>query len=279
MHLSPVTHGRLAALLAAMIVCGATAAPSSAALVAHWKLDDNAASTTVVATVGSDGTLQGGDNTSDKATTGPGGSITGALQLNGSDDYVSLASVNPGGTSSYSVWFKCDVTASAFTVLGGSSSGANQFIYANSDTTIVTRGGATPSASFTVPAMGTTWHHLLVVWTNSGVDCRVFLDGTESASGTQATSSNLTLTKIGARAATPANFFDGAIAQVKVYNTDESANVATLYAEGTGGGGSAMPVIFRNWLNHSSIAPKPAPVVRAGLIEPFAAKLLGGVTP
>ena len=54
--------------------------------VAHYKLDDDAANTTVVdATGGSNGTLAGGDDTEDINITGQ---IDGGLDTNGSDDHI-----------------------------------------------------------------------------------------------------------------------------------------------------------------------------------------------
>lgn len=49
----------------------------------------------------------------------------------------------------------------------------------------------------------------------------------------------MSINKIGSRSAssTPTDFFDGCLAWAKVFDSDESANVAALYAEGTGGGG------------------------------------------
>ena len=58
-----------------------------------WPLQDNAANTAVddVSSNNRNGTLLGGDNTSDKAATGPNNYLTSALHLNGSDDSISLA--------------------------------------------------------------------------------------------------------------------------------------------------------------------------------------------
>ena len=56
-----------------------------AAPVAHYKLNDNAASTVVVNEKGTNGALGGGDTTATKSIVGK---INGALQFNGIDDYV-----------------------------------------------------------------------------------------------------------------------------------------------------------------------------------------------
>ena len=58
-------------------------------LVGHWQCNDNAANTTLAAEIGSNGTLEGGDNTSAKASAD---SVRGtALALNGVYDYIDLS--------------------------------------------------------------------------------------------------------------------------------------------------------------------------------------------
>src|SRR5689334_12249072 len=83
------------------------------ALIQHWKLDDNAASTTVVATVGNNGTLNGGDNTSVKhSATGPGTGITSSFDMNGTDDFIDIAGASlsfaSGTAFSVSLFFQSD---------------------------------------------------------------------------------------------------------------------------------------------------------------------------
>jgi len=57
-------------------------------LIGHWKCDDNAASTTISATVGSGVALVGGDNTEDKSSSD---AVRGtSLLLNGTDDGINL---------------------------------------------------------------------------------------------------------------------------------------------------------------------------------------------
>lgn len=216
------------------------------ALTRHWKLDDNAASTVVVATAGSDGALEGGDNTADKAAAGPGGTITAALDLNGTDDgiSVSLASVASGTAASWSIWLNLDAAPVFSPLFGVATNSQNNSIRITSDTEITVRPGATSSA-FVVPSLGTTdWHHLLVTKT-AGDSWRVFIDGTESVTGALANTATMAATRIG-RTATA--FFDGSLAQAKVFDSDESANVATLYAEGVASGVS-IPIAAYH-LNH-----------------------------
>lgn len=213
-------------------------------LIAHWKLDDNAASTTVVATVGSNGTLTGGDNTNTKATTGPGGSITAAFDLNGTDDAitVSLTSVASGTAGSWSIWFTIDAVPTA--LIGASGAAASNSIRITTDTEVVVRFGGTGS-TFVLPSLGTaTWHHLLITKT-TGNSVRAFLDGTESVTGALTNAGTFTPNSIGR---TSTVFHGGKIAWVKEFDSDESANVATIYAEGVSGGGGGNANLLRGKL-------------------------------
>lgn len=224
-------------LLIAIVGWFALAGGAHATLVQHWKLDDNAASTTVVATVGSNASLLGGDNTSAKATTGPGGTITAGFDLNGSDDSINatISSVGPSAAFSVSAWAKFD-SASAGPITG-TISDANSRIEKTSDTNIQYQNNSGLTLNFTVPSLGTTnWHHILFTRT-SGNSCKLYVDGTQSSSGAQTLANGYGPSRIG-RGGT-SNFFDGKLAQVKIFNSDESANVASLYAEGSGGGGGS----------------------------------------
>jgi hypothetical protein len=199
------------------------------ALIQHWKLDDNAASTTIVATVGNNGALIGGDNTSAKFATGPGTQATGAQHLNGTDDAidVSAASISfaSGVPFSIGTYFNLD-TGTAYR-MWGRTDGFQSFIAANDATTVlVNLNGVT--SSFTVPNMGTgTWHHLLVTKT-AGDSVRAFLNGSESSTGPLTNANAFAPTHIGLLTT---QFHDGLLSWAKVWNTDESANAVAIAAE------------------------------------------------
>ncbi len=208
------------------------------ALIQHWALNDNAASTTVVATVGNNGTLAGGDNTSVKYTVdGPGGSITACFDLNGTDDAVTItgAALNFASGAAWSVSAWCNFDATTGTIIGLSSQASTHRIIKSTDAQILVR-GSSGGITFTTPSLGTTnWHHILVTHDTSN-NVRVFIDGTESSSGTQALAGTFGPDSL---ARTSTAFYDGRLAWVKVFDSDEAANVGTLYAEGTSGGATA----------------------------------------
>ncbi len=205
------------------------------ALTQHWKLDDNAANTTVLATVGADGTLLGGDNTSAKRTAGPGGSIPFGFDLNGTDDAVSIVGLTVVPNSAFSANAFANFDGAGGPILGRDANDFT-FIYKTNDTTITVSIGNSGFVSFTVPSLGTgRWNHVLVTRAATTNATRVFVNGVESSSGAQTVSngSNTAFVRIGRRNTL---FLDGKVAQVKLFNSDESANAAALYAEGLGGG-------------------------------------------
>lgn len=202
------------------------------ALTSFWPLDDNAASTTIVATTGSNGTLEGGDNTDAKDVTGPGNLITAGLALNGTDDAIVVSgfTLSAGSAGSISIWFRPDSFSIAY-LIAANASNANGSISASDSTTIRIRPGISATGTnFTVPTMSTgTWYHLLVA-KDASDNYRVFLNGEESSSGTQVnTNAWAAITRIGRNATA---FAAGAFAYAKRFDTDESANAAALYAEG-----------------------------------------------
>jgi hypothetical protein len=216
------------------------------ALVQHWKLDDNAASTTVVATVGTNGTLLGGDNTSAKTTAGPGGSITSGFDLNAVDDAVDISGASlsfaAGSAFSVNLWTEFDLSTGR--MVGNNGGIGNSRIAKTADTTIQVGNSTGTNLSFTVASLGTTlWRHILVTKT-TGNSMRVFVDGVESSSGAQAFTGTFAPNRLGVQGST---FHDGKLAWVKVFDDDQSANVAALYAEGVSAGGVIIPVFMHHY--------------------------------
>lgn len=211
----------------------AFAAPSTAAQIHGYPLSDNAANTVVDNTIGADAALVGGDNTSVVHTTGPGGTITSGFLLNGVDDRIdiSASSISFADAAAFSVsgWIKCTSAPTADCIMG-TSAATQPCLFAEGDTSIRYRTSASADVTFTVPALGTTWHHVLVTRT-TGNSMRVFVDGVESVSGAQTAGGTFAPNRIG-RNSDGGTHFNGSMAQFKVYNSDESANVAALYAEG-----------------------------------------------
>jgi hypothetical protein len=194
-------------------------------LIRFWKLDETTG-TTATATVGTSGTYA--RNASITTASGPGTQITNSQNFDGTSDYVDVSSspisFASGSAFSLSGWCKFDASSGA--LFGKSGNTQSRFAKTN-DTTILISGSST-SLNFTVPALGTTnWHHLLVTRT-TGNSVRVFVDGVESTTSAQTLSETCAPGRIGWSNTAG---FDGKIAWLKVFDSDESASAATLYGE------------------------------------------------
>ncbi len=202
------------------------------AVVRHYVFNDNAASTTLVATVGTNGALTGGDNTSAKAAAGPGGTITASLDLNGTDDGLGIQEIERDAVAfTYSGWVYPD----SLTNLVFFGRAASQFRKLQATTsTNVLFATSLDDYNFTVPAFSTaTWYHIFLTGTAGGT-FRLWINGTESTTGSVA-GGGITTTNVIGRSNTV--YANARFAQWRIFDTDESANVATYYAEGVSAGG------------------------------------------
>ena len=135
-------------------------------LIAHYKLNDDAANTTVVDSGPNayDGTLAGGDNTADISIAGK---ISKALNFDGVNDYVNLpAGLSLGGKTRFTIafWAKWDGTAqNGYCVrlqvntplIRNTGSWGYQFIDDLGDT---------QSSSFSATGDGGVWRHIMVIY-------------------------------------------------------------------------------------------------------------------
>jgi hypothetical protein len=209
------------------------------ALIQHWGCQDNAASTVVVATVGTNGTLLGGDNTSALSQAdGPGTAYPRSLLLDGLADYIdftaSAVSFASGTAFSLAFWAKPTAIAGTPPVIGitGATTSRIRISAANTIVTLATQ------ATFALvnACVNSVWQHFLVTRT-AGNSVRAFLDGVESSTGAQARAETFAPTWIG-RGNT--GYYPGRIADVRVYNSDESSNVAAIMAEADLAGGAVL---------------------------------------
>lgn len=216
-------------LLVALSLCGQLS-PAFAAVTQFWPLSDNAASTTIVATTGTNATLAGGDNTNTLHTTGPGGTITYALDLDGSADYIDISAssvnFNDGEAFSLSLWVNLDSLTNAN--LWGRAGSPFRFIKIVNSTTIRVQ-TTFDDFDFTVPAMSTgNWYHILITRT-TGNSLRCFLNGVESSTGPITAAGQYSADAVCAINAVPMN---GRASQARVYNSAEPDLADDLYAEG-----------------------------------------------
>lgn len=235
-----------ALIVGVLLVSTAAHADITTGLYGHWPCQDSAASTVVVNIGGSggNGTLNGGDNTVDLSTTGPNDTYPLALNLNGSDDWVSVVTtstqnkiVTSGSGCTVAFWIKRDDTGNDVVIQLSTTEAPDggAYIYLPDATTCAVRFGATQK-DFAISALSTTWHHIAVTLDTSK-NILLYVDGAVNPTPeNDATINNVWFIGFGAFSG-PNLFFNGAIADVRTYTRTLSAgDVTELYQ-----GASAVP--------------------------------------
>lgn len=239
----PNTHDRYDADMTLIPVLPAVAAET---LVAHWKLNDNAANTTVADATGNGNTGTASHNTDTLTTTGK---LTSGLDFDtASSRYVSVAhhadlSLTDGGT--ICLWVKWSGTSDSsggalprLIAKSGSyyvrqSTSALVFYPVSTATAVQTASGALVSGQ---------WRHVAVVIAPEGH--KIYVDGVDATSvagdGTMPPSGTGTLV-IGAYTSS-AGFFDGVLDDVRIYQRPLTAlEIAAIYNSGSGTEATIVP--------------------------------------
>jgi hypothetical protein len=126
-------------------------------------MQDNAASTTVVAGVGSNATLVDAGNSEDIVATGPGGTLTGGLQLDNTNDLISLATLFDVVTSPYTIafWYRQTSTAGDHVILFENLQSSAPLMLSGGVFTLINYDAQT--TQFTVADNDTNWHFAMFV--------------------------------------------------------------------------------------------------------------------
>lgn len=224
-----------------------------ASLKGWWLLQDDAANTTVAdqSSGGNDGTLNGGDNTDDISTTGPNNWLTKALQLNGTDDFISLGDLaglefGTGDSFSWGLFCNPDAADEGGYLIGKATSnsdvdegtalywdGANEQLHETGGNS--TSDGAGSNAVFT----DTDW--ALAGVSSTGGTATFYRNGSSAGSDTYTAGQNASTA-----------------ADARIGNRSDAAVAATLFA-----GGVAGAFAFGRSLSageHAQINAGPEPV-------------------
>lgn len=226
----------------------ALAGPACATLIGHWGCQDNAASTTVVATVASNGTLNGGSNTSAISTTGPGNLYPLALHFDGSDDYISITNLSASisSTATVCLWVKLDVAtpaASAQTgLMGITTTLASHYPYTDGSAYLgVLRNNRVNSITLPGGVTRTAWHHVAIVTQTGANGWKLYVNGDLVTQTTGETLGTIAYWVVGYSGF--GHYLDGSIADVRVYDDAKTeADIETIMLDATGGGGGGTPV-------------------------------------
>lgn len=188
--------------------------------------------TTLTDIVGSNTATISADTVS--STTGPGGELTAAVSFDGSHTFAFGTQINLGKDADWSLFLRFKNTTAGTGSWIGRTSVTTDYAINDSTTNIKCRFNGF-IANYTCSAIDTGWHSVLIVHASGDDSHSVYLDGVVTTpTGSTVTDTPLLLDTIGDGSSLVASQI-GALCDVRVYNSDESANAATIHADLTTG--------------------------------------------
>ena len=155
------------------------------------------------------------------------GSINYVLDLDGTNDYVSLPNSINMGTSDFtlSIWLKTDDTGSRQHVFQQTGSNDNRVIAINSGGSLTSRLGGSGSDQLSGVTLSTdTWYHIVLVHDNSENTLKWYVNGTEQNTNTSVNvPSNTGTFYLGTNSDADDKFFNGQIDEVRIWNDVRTA--------------------------------------------------------
>ncbi len=224
---------KLIYLVSFVLVLG-LASSASAALVAHWKLDEGSGTTAY------DSSGQGNDGTLIGDPQWVAGLLDGALEFDGIDDYVDFGNPPdlPAGRSARSMcgWGKTNSIADGWRWIAAyGSAGTSQAMFIGINGTSLYGGGYGDDILETGFWEVDVWHHICLTY--DGTTARLYADGIEVASGAKNWNLVLNRAHIGRQVNDTAEFWDGSVDEVALFDralTD--TEILNIYTNGLGDG-------------------------------------------
>jgi hypothetical protein len=240
-------------LISAFLVLGtAGAARATVSPVGWWMFDEKTGTTAVDSSSNkNNGTLFGG------ATWGT-GQIKGAVQCDGTNDYVNLpigALISKLTSATFAIWANYSQQGGAWQrifdigtgetvnmfltpAIGGSNTGQMRFA--------ITTGGSGAESQLTAPArLATGWHHIAVVINGDTRAMQLYLDGAVVASGTTAVLpsalGNTTQNWLGRSEYAADAYYQGALDDFRIYDRPLAADEIQKVMLGGGFGTASSP--------------------------------------
>jgi hypothetical protein len=209
-------------------------------LVEYWKMDDNVTGNAQTITDASgnakNGTTAYGANTTGMSCTG-GGKYSYACDLDGTDDYISVASPTlPTGDFTYSAWVYPDSITSRAIFFGADGSGGSElkiWIDGSNELNVQLDGATAINGVGKITV--STWTHVAVSRTGSNVS--TYINGALDDSGTSSATLNFSSCSLllGAMASatctgTLSQYFDGKMDDLRIYNRSlNTSEIMSLY--------------------------------------------------
>ena len=155
------------------------------------------------------------------------GSVNYVLDLDGTNDYISLPNSINMGTSDFtlSIWLKTDDTGSRQHVFQQTGSNDNRVIAINSGGSLTSRLGGSGSDHVSGVTLSTgTWYHIALVHDNSANTLKWYVNGTEQNTNTSVdVPSNTGTFYLGTNSDANDKYFNGQIDEVRIWNDVRTA--------------------------------------------------------
>ena len=156
------------------------------------------------------------------------GSINYILDLDGTNDYVSLPNSINMGTSDFtlSIWLKTDDVSSRQHVFQQTGSNDNRVIAINSGGSLTSRLGGSGSDHVSGATLSTgSWYHIALVHDNSANTLKWYVNGTEQNTNTSVdVPSNTGTFYLGTNSNANDKYFNGQIDEVRIWNDIRTAS-------------------------------------------------------
>jgi len=215
--------------------------------VSQWKMNDDAADTTVIDSIGSN-TGEAQQNTEDINTTGK---INGALTFNGTTDYVDTNLPYSSSHKTFALWAKSDISEDTSVALLGiqAPTDADRFYFGyQSDGDLrLSMGGVTDTDVY---QLDTNWHHYVLINDDSNMNLYVDTELKITVAIHNPTGDYF----IGAinYFGGPSWFFDGIVDDIRIYDFAlDDTEIDFLYNDGNGteesSGGNMELYSSENW--------------------------------
>jgi hypothetical protein len=170
-----------------------------------------------------------------------------ALNLDGTNDFVSVPTLGPNGDRSVSVWFNSSMSLSSnqFRWLigyGNASTGALFLVGFGTSATFGTNGIGVTQFGDSVGTAGVldgVWRHAAVV--NAGTRYEVYVDGVLRATKTMTTNAASTAVTIGRNSTSLADYYTGLTDDIRLYNRALTLAEIRLLASRRGIGLTPLP--------------------------------------
>lgn len=207
-------------------------------LVGHWALDEPSGTFTF------DSSASANNGNTVGTPTWTTGKLDGALTLNGSSQYVTLADIDVATTITLEAWVRPSATQTSKVISkfsGSSDTQGNISLASNVPSFTITTGGTLRTATAGAALSNSVWTHLVATY--DGATAKLYVNGVEAAStaATGAIATNTYVWTVGRDANASSNYFNGTVDNVKIFSTAlDGAQVAEEYRAQNNGVSSGL---------------------------------------